>query len=99
MKPNTTDERNAEVARHQFRQPTLFPLRDGAESEPGGQSEGCTVVAVGKRRDGGTRYWCLRHKAEATAKHGKRAKVCRAAHIEPLRKKDILPLDLDKYQG
>ncbi|MCI0464526.1 MAG: hypothetical protein L0Z62_46945 [Gemmataceae bacterium] len=57
------------------------------------------MVAVGKRRDGGTRYWCLRHKADATAKHGRPAQACRAAHIAPPRPEEILELDLDKYKG
>src|SRR5687768_1337518 len=26
----------------------------------------CNIVSVGKRRDGGTRYWCLAHRADAT---------------------------------
>ena len=26
----------------------------------------CEIVSVGKRRDGGTRYWCLTHRANAT---------------------------------
>src|SRR6267378_3294771 len=33
----------------------------------------CKIVVVGKRRDGGTRYWCLKHRADATAKYGRRA--------------------------
>src|SRR5258708_1652769 len=37
----------------------------------------CHVVSVGKRRDGGTRYWCLLHRADATAKYGRPAKSCR----------------------
>lgn len=64
-----------------------------------GTASGCQVVAVGKRRDGGTRFWCLRHKADATAKYGKRAKVCRASHIPPIRSADILKLNIDKYKG
>jgi hypothetical protein len=59
----------------------------------------CNVVAVGKRRDGGTRYWCLVHKADATAKYGKRARNCRAADEPPLLDEDILNLNLDKYRG
>lgn len=59
----------------------------------------CSVVAVGKRRDGGTRYWCLSHKADATAKYGKPARECRAADVPPLRKEDVLTLHLDEYPG
>jgi hypothetical protein len=74
-------------------------MRASAALESRDRSEECTVVAVGKRRDGGTRYWCLRHKADATAKYGKRAKTCRAAHIVALRPEEVLLLDLDKYKG
>ena len=59
----------------------------------------CDIRSVGKRRDGGTRYWCLAHKADATAKYGRRAKVCRAAHLPPILPEEILTLDLDQYQG
>ena len=33
----------------------------------------CRIGLVGKRRDGASRYWCFEHKADATAKYGKRA--------------------------
>src|ERR1700722_2976869 len=56
----------------------------------------CDIKPVGKRRDGGTRYWCLAHKADATAKYGRRAKVCRAAHLPPILPEEILELDLDQ---
>jgi len=59
----------------------------------------CDIRSVGKRRDGGTRYWCLAHKADATAKYGKRAKVCRAAHLSPILPADVLELDLNAYPG
>ena len=59
----------------------------------------CKIVDVGKRRDGGTRYWCLRHKADATAKYGKPASTCRAAHIPPIKPSEIFELNLGKYKG
>lgn len=59
----------------------------------------CQIVLVGRRRDGGTRYWCLFHKADATAKYGRRAKSCRAAHIPPVAPRDILDLNIEKYRG
>jgi hypothetical protein len=59
--------------------------------------EVCDITPVGKRRDGGTRYWCLAHKADATAKYGRRAKVCRAAHLPPMLPGEILELDMDLY--
>src|SRR5215469_13382251 len=59
----------------------------------------CQIIPVGKRRDGGTRYWCISHKADATAKYGKAATACRTAHIPPIREEDIFSLDIDKYPG
>ncbi len=60
---------------------------------------GCEITPVGKRRDGGTRYWCLAHKADATAKYGRRAKVCRAAHLPAIQPNEILELNIDEYPG
>jgi hypothetical protein len=59
----------------------------------------CRIVSVGKRRDGRTRYWCLRHRADATAKYGRPAANCMAAHITPIRLQDILELRIDAYKG
>lgn len=58
----------------------------------------CEIVAVGKRRDGGTRFWCLRHKADATAKYGRQAKSCRAAHIKA-DESNAFELDIDLFTG
>jgi|SRR5882672_4739017 len=58
----------------------------------------CKIVVVGKRRDGGTRYWCLKHRADATAKYGKRARACRAAHLAP-ETGNLFELDLDVFRG
>jgi hypothetical protein len=63
------------------------------------QATGCDITPVGKRRDGGTRYWCVTHKADATAKYGRRATECRAAHLPPILPHEILDLDLDQYPG
>jgi len=59
----------------------------------------CDIRPVGKRRDGGTRYWCLAHKADATAKYGVSAKVCRAAHLPLVLPEEIFELNLDQYAG
>lgn len=59
----------------------------------------CRVVSVGKRRDGGTRYWCLEHKADATAKYGRQARRCRYADIPPIPHECILSLDVSSYPG
>ena len=59
----------------------------------------CEIVSVGKRRDGGTRYWCLTHRANATAKYGQRATACHGAHIPMITDRDTLDLHLDGYSG
>lgn len=59
----------------------------------------CAVTPVGKRRDGGTRYWCLTHKADATAKYGLPASRCRAAHIAPVSAAETMLLNVDEYPG
>jgi hypothetical protein len=74
----------------------LFSSRKKTSSK---HAAGCDITPVGKRRDGGTRFWCLAHKADATAKYGRRAKVCRAAHLPPILPKEILQLNFDQYPG
>lgn len=59
----------------------------------------CKIVMVGMRRDGGKRYWCLQHKADATAKYGKRGTKCRYAHIPPIRPAEKLSIDPMSYDG
>jgi transposase-like protein len=81
------------------KQQSLFSAADQLSVTSRTTSGTCEIMAVGKRRDGGTRYWCLRHKADATAKYGKPAKVCRAAHIPPISSKDTLELNIDEYRG
>jgi hypothetical protein len=81
------------------KQATLFPITGRQEQGSPSQQDACEVIAIGKRRDGGTRYWCLRHKADATAKYGKRSNRCRAAHIPPISEHEIFSLDIDKYDG
>jgi hypothetical protein len=59
----------------------------------------CDVVAIEKRRDGGTRYWCRMHRADATAKYGKPALTCRLADETYIHDEEIQTLDLDQYLG
>lgn len=59
----------------------------------------CKIVFVGKRRDGGGRYWCLVHHANATAKYGVAADRCVAADDLPIKKSETLDLDFEKYPG
>src|SRR5262249_19533423 len=56
-------------------------------------------VAIENGRDGGKRYWCRAHRADATAKGGTPARKCRAADTVPIRADEILTLELDKYLG
>lgn len=59
----------------------------------------CKIVAVGKRRDGGTRYWCLEHHANATAKYGVAAQKCVGADDPPITADETLQLDFTMYPG
>jgi hypothetical protein len=54
----------------------------------------CHVIAVGRRRDGRMRYWCLAHKADATGKYGRKLDVCRGAGIGPISEEETLALNL-----
>ena len=59
----------------------------------------CNIVEVGKRRDGGTRYWCLAHRANATAKYGVAAEFCVAAQDEPIPEHATLNLEPEAHRG
>lgn len=81
------------------RQQSVFRPTLSSAVEATGPAVSCDVVAVEKRRDGGTRYWCRTHRADATAKYGKPAPKCRAADSIPIRAEEAKILDLDKYLG
>src|ERR1700686_3714286 len=85
--------KKAMIQRREAEQQTLF----GTKRTPMPKGNVCHIVSVGKRRDGGTRYWCLKHRADATAKYGKPAAACRTAPVPPIAEKDILTLDFTKY--
>lgn len=59
----------------------------------------CQIELIGKRRDGGNRYWCLEHKADATAKYGKRAMKCRRADLPIPGPDEHLNLDASQFDG
>jgi hypothetical protein len=59
----------------------------------------CKIVDVGRRRDGGTKYWCLAHHANATAKYGVAAEKCVAADDPPIKKSETRDLDFADYPG
>jgi len=59
----------------------------------------CKIVPVARRRDGGTRYWCLTHHANATAKYGVAARHCVAARDLPIGPEETLDLAFSDYTG
>lgn len=64
-----------------------------------GTTKNCNIISVGKRRDGGTRYWCLRHKADATDKYGVPAQKCRYADIPDISTSETIKIDIAEYTG
>ena len=71
--------------------PTEF--RDTLAASP------CGIRSVGKRRGGGERYWCYVHRADATAKYGRRAEACCLARIPVTTEDDAVELRIDDYPG
>lgn len=59
----------------------------------------CNIISVGKRRDGGTRYWCLKHRADATAKYGRKDTQCRYAGVPVIAPGETIRLDVADYPG
>jgi len=59
----------------------------------------CNIIEVGKRRDGGYRYWCVAHRANATAKYGVPADQCVAANDDEITDAQTLRLDPAAYAG
>jgi len=59
----------------------------------------CRIVAVERRRDGHFRYWCLEHKADATAKYGRRAARCRYADTPPISPSESVTIEPHEYGG
>ena len=59
----------------------------------------CHIIPVGRRRDGGTRYWCLEHQADATAKYGRRSRKCRYAGVPAILPEETRRLDVTQYPG
>ena len=74
-------------------------MREGQNFPNSDRKMKCEIVPVGKRRDGGTRYWCIRHKADATAKYGRPNIKCRYADVPPITDKEHLNLDVSEYSG
>jgi hypothetical protein len=90
---------NRTLQSHSTRQTSLFGPNLPSTVEVAGPDVPCDVVPIEKRRDGGTRYWCRAHRADATTKGGTRARKCRVADTVPIRPDEILTLDLNKYLG
>ena len=90
---NMTPQRPSE------RQPSLFGPNLSSTLDVAGPDVPCDIFAVEKRRDGGTRYWCRSHRADATEKGGTQATKCRAADLKPIQPDEVLRLDMHKYLG
>lgn len=78
---------------------TRYSSADVAEAPSPDTHARCEIISVGKRRNGSPRYWCVRHRVDATEKYGRPARACRNADRRPIDPKDILTLDLDEYAG
>lgn len=76
------------------KQLTLFAPSIPSTLDVAGPNVPCDVAAIQKRRDGGTRYWCRAHRADATAKGGTMAARCRRADIVPIQADETLTLDI-----
>lgn len=61
--------------------------------------QSCHIVEVGKRRDGGSRFWCLAHRADATAKYGKPLERCVAALDPVVTEEEIFRLNPQQFSG
>ncbi len=59
----------------------------------------CRIQAIGKRRDGGTKFWCIEHRADATAKYGVEAEHCRYARVPLPSPSETLILNEADYPG
>lgn len=81
------------------RQRSLFAPDLPSSFQVAGPKVSCDIIDIEKRRDGGTRYWCRAHHADATAKGGTPASKCRAADIISIRPDEVQKLNLDKYVG
>src|SRR5271154_5706333 len=97
MAAEGTDNRTSQ--RQVTRQPSLFGPSLPSTLQVDGPDVPCDITAMEKRRDGGTRYWCRSHRADATEKGGTAASKGRAADIVPIRPDEVLTLDLNKYLG
>ena len=95
-----TQETNGKTSQCQTpKQLTLFRPSIPSTLDVAGPDVPCDIVPIQKRRDGGTRYWCRAHRADATAKGGTMAARCRRADTIPIGADETLTLDLDKYPG
>jgi hypothetical protein len=59
----------------------------------------CSIVPVGKRRDGAMKHWCLTHRASATGFKGVRLDHCVASADEIIGPRDTLALDPMSFPG
>ena len=76
---------------------TISPL--SADKPARMAPERCNITKVARRRSGGFRYWCVVHKADATAKYGRPAKHCLAANDPAIKTSEALTLDPTDFPG
>ena len=91
-KSSRYSSRRLPEALHASRGGPRWPEGSSPQSPPS-----CKIVERGGRRGGGKRYWCLRHRADATAKFGVAAPGCRRAEELPL--PPPFEINLDEYSG
>lgn len=83
-----------------LRQKPLFEeLSSSSNPQPSAAETSCRIEPIGKRRDGGTKYWCKEHHADATAKYGRPAAYCRYAHVLKPSEGETFHLDPNDYPG
>lgn len=59
----------------------------------------CSIVFVGKRRDGKPKHWCIAHKSTATGKYGVKLEACIAAADPVISPQETLHLSSGDFAG
>lgn len=58
----------------------------------------CSIVTVGKQRNGKPRFWCTAHQASGTGKYGRRLDRCEGAYRFAVQS-DALEIEPSDYVG
>lgn len=59
----------------------------------------CQIVQVGKQRNGKPRFWCVKHRANATGRYGSALDSCARANQTSVPRSQILDLNPRSYPG